>query len=136
MCAVLMLTVFAVAVPDRQDPAPRQATAPEEQIIGDWLCLNETGGIVHTFRITRTESFWTTNGQPSPQNGLTADIVLDASKNPATIDFKAKHVGAVYSGIWKVEGDQLILAFQQGNGDSRPTEFVASANLHRFKRIK
>jgi uncharacterized protein (TIGR03067 family) len=135
MRTLWVLPLLMLAVPDRQDPTPKDAGLPVDQIIGDWRCINDTGDTVHTFRITRTDSLWSINGQPHPDNGLSADIVLDATKNPATIDFTPKRGGEKILGIWKVEGDKLILAFHGGN-QSRPTEFVQSANLHRFRRIK
>ena len=133
MRTLLAAVVLAIVVPDRPDPAPREAK-PEQQIVGDWLCIEATGKNVHTFLISPTETLWSLNGQAQPGNGLSAKIVIDGSKSPATIDFIAKQGGQKYTGIWKVEGDQLTLAW--ANGDLRPTAFAAPAQVTRFRRIK
>lgn len=136
MHALLMIPLLALAVPDRPDPTPREAKSPQELIVGDWLCIEATGNTVHTFRVTPAETLWSLNGLPSPENGLTANIVIDGSKTPATIDFTAKRGGGKYLGIWKVEGDQLTFAINDINNNSRPTEFRAPAQVARFRRIK
>lgn len=136
MHALLMIPLLALAVPDRPDPTPREAKSLQELIVGDWLCIEATGTTVHTFRVTPAETVWSLNGLPSPENGLTANIVIDGSKTPATIDFTAKRGGGKYLGIWKIEGDQLTLAFNQLGHNLRPTAFAAPAQVTRFRRIK
>ena len=134
MRVVLMIAVFAVAVPDRPDPTPREARTPQEQILGDWMLITNSN-VVFTFRITASESVWSVNGKPSPDNGFTASIAIDASTTPGAIDFLPKRGGEKILAIWKVEGDQLTVAFA-GSGDTRPTEFAAPARVAQFRRIK
>ena len=134
MRVVLMIAVFAVAVPDRPDPTPREARTPQEQILGDWMFITNSN-VVFTFRITASESVWSVNDKPSPDNGLTASIAIDGSKIPGAIDFLPKRGGEKILAIWKVEGDQLTVAFT-GTGGKRPAEFAAPAHVAQFRRIK
>ena len=137
MRVLLLFTVFAVAVPDRPDPTPKQDVAPQHRIIGDWQHLEHNGknATSYTLRVTPMESTWSQNGRPLPGDGLTANIVIDASKDPAAIDFVSRQGGTILA-IWKVEGDSLIVAVTPGNPGLRPTDFTPSAGVQRYKRIK
>jgi uncharacterized protein (TIGR03067 family) len=142
MRILLAIAVTVLAVPDRPDPTPKDMTpSPQQQILGDWSYIGNAkdsasrpGAPAYVFRILPTETIWIQNGQPSPGNGLTANITLDWTKSPATIDFMPRRGGTPLRGIVKVEGDHLTLAWS--NNDTRPPDFVAPHNVHHFTRIK
>ena len=48
MRAMLLFAVFAVAVPDRPDPTPKQ---PNDQLVGEWVNRNHSasGRVEKTF---------------------------------------------------------------------------------------
>jgi uncharacterized protein (TIGR03067 family) len=143
MRAFLMIAVLAVAVPDRQDPTPKEAK-PHEQILGDWFPTAslidgvERGavpdGTIRVIWITSSATVWLENGQPDVGNTLTADIAVDWSKNPVALDLTPKQ-GKKMLGILKVEGDRLTLALSL-NGARRPTDFGAGCIVLHFKRVK
>ena len=137
MRVLLLFTVFAVAVPDRPDPTPKQDAPPQHRIIGHWQHLQHNGkdATRYTLRVTSLESTWSQDGQPLPGDGLTAMIKVDASASPAAIDFVSRQGGTIRA-IWKVEGDSLTVAVTPGNPGLRPTDFAPSAGLQRFKRIQ
>jgi uncharacterized protein (TIGR03067 family) len=137
MRAYLMIVVFAIAVPDRPDPTPKQDSPPQHRIIGNWQHLNHNGkgASGHTLRVTPLESTWTQNGQPITSDGLTAMIKVDASTSPAAIDFISRQGGTIRA-IWKVEGDSLTVAVTPGNPGLRPTNFAPSAGVQVYTRIK
>ena len=132
MRAVLMFAVLAVAVPDRPDPTPKKAPLPKEQIVGAWQDQNNRTLML---RIRPAESEFLINGNPSPHDGLTANIVIDWTKNPATIDFQPKQRGGVMLGILKLEGDQLTINLRT-SGNTRPTNFGAGDLLLHYQRVR
>ena len=141
MRAFLLIAFLAAAVPDRPDPAPKQATPPAAQILGDWQVEKmvpaqplEMETSVMTF--TPTEILVAVNGARRPEESAT--YRLDSSKNPAAIDFVPKNGPKSVPGILKLQGDRLILCFAiEGN---RPTAFnPSSQNLTvvlYLKRVK
>ena len=140
MRALLLISAFAVAVPDRPDPTPKYAAPPQSTYIGDWAYRGNgkepnpnPGGPNYTFRLTATESIWIENGQAQPSNGLSAKIVLDLTKNPMPIDFQPHRGGAAIVGIVRVENDRLVLAWS--NNQTRPTDFINAHNIHHFQRV-
>lgn len=57
---------------------------------------------------------------------------IDASKNPATIDFTVTHgkeQGKTQLGIFKIEGDVMTLALALHGNPNRPRNFEGSGNL-------
>lgn len=134
MRVLLLFTVFAVAVPDRPDPTPKQDVPPQHRIIGDWQHLSGGRATPYTLRVTPLDSTWFLNGQPT-NDGLTAMIKVDASASPAGIDFVSRQGGTILA-IWKVEGDSLTVAVNPGNPGLRPTNFAPSAGVSVYKRIK
>src|ERR1022692_3627889 len=101
MRALLMIAVFAVAVPDRRDPTPNR---PNGQLVGEWVNRDHPASVL---RIMPSESLFLLRGQPSLEDGFTATYVVDWSKDPVTIDFTAKHGGRKIPCILKLDGDRL-----------------------------
>jgi uncharacterized protein (TIGR03067 family) len=131
MRALLMLAIFAVTVPDREDRTPKEAK-PQEQILGDWQDRNYK---ILVFRIMPSESVFLVNGQPSAADGLTATYSIDWSKNPVAMDFIARGGGRKLEGILKLEGDRLTLALPLNNS-SRPTDFGPRNQVLHYQRIR
>ena len=133
MRAIVLFAIFAVAVPDRPDPTPKQdMPPPQHQVAGDWQDRNNQ---THMLRFVGGESVFMVNGQASPGDGLTANVFIDWSKSPATIDFMPKQRGGKMMGILKLEGDQLNIALTMGAGP-RPTNLgVANLVLH-YQRVQ
>ena len=125
MRSLLLISLLAVAVPDREDPTPKDKPKPvQEQILGDWLCekvggANVAQNSVMVFRITPSETVFLVNGQPSIGDGLTATYSLDATKNPIAIDFMPRQRGGKMPGIMMLDGDTLTLGWRT-SGDARP----------------
>ena len=131
MRALVMFAVLAVAVPDRPDPTPKQEQLPANQIFGDWKDRKNPS---HMLRFEGGETVFMVNGQASPADGLTAKVLIDWSKTPATIDFMPKQRGGKMMGILKLEGDQLNIALDTSGG-ARPTNLgVGNLVLH-YQRV-
>ena len=128
MRAILIFAVFAIAVPDRPDPTPKQ---PNNQLVGEWVNRSHPASVL---RIMPSESVFILRGQPSLEDGFTAAYVVDWSKNPVTIDFTAKHDGRKIECILKVEGDRLSVA-QPLNNDPRPASFAGAQAVQHYQRL-
>jgi uncharacterized protein (TIGR03067 family) len=133
MHAFLILTVLTVAVPDREDPTPtEQRLDPSAKILGDWHDDRNN----YILRFQPGETVFMMNGQPSPGDGLTANVVIDWTQSPVHIDFMPKQRGGKMMGILKMEGDQLTVCINTGGGP-RPTVFSTPdllLNYHRNRR--
>jgi uncharacterized protein (TIGR03067 family) len=132
MRCLLIFAFLVIAVPDRQDPTPKEAKPLREQIFGDWQDRNNK---ILVIRIMPTESIFLVNGKPSPADGLTATYAIDWSKNPVAIDFIARGGGRKLEGILKLEGDRLILALPLNNA-TRPTDFGPGNQVLHYQRIR
>ena len=134
MRALLLFAAFAVAVPNREPLGPPSSEAPvipADQVLGDWQDTRSTG---HMLRITRGESLFLVNNNPSLGDGLTANISIDWSKNPVTIDFRPKQRGGAMYGVLKLEGDQLTINLRT-SGNSRPPNFLSGDLLLQYRRV-
>jgi uncharacterized protein (TIGR03067 family) len=132
MRALLMLAIFAVVVPDRQDPTPKEAKPLPAQLLGDWQDRNNK---ILVFRIMTAESVFLVNGQPNPADGLTATYSIDWTKNPVAIDFIARGGGRELNGILKLEGDRLTLALPLNNS-ARPSDFGPGNLVLPYQRVR
>lgn len=133
MRVVLLLAVFAVAVPVREDIAPKQTT-PEDQLLGTWqvvgMMFNDTlvpqDKDEMSITFTRTEVHSMKNGKRTPNDD--ASYTVDRSKMPAAIDLTPKGKEPKVSGIFKVEGDRLTICFSLDGKGPRPTDFTVRPN--------
>lgn len=140
MRAFAMFALVVIAVPDRQDPTPREAKPPHEQIVGDWRYISnakdaapQQGTPDFVFRILPNESIWIDRGKPSPGNGFTAKVSFDWTKTPVHFDLKPNHGGSVIEAILKLDGDRLTMGWSNG---PRPADFATAVHLHHFTRVR
>ena len=148
MRVALMFAVFAVAVPDRPDPTPREAKTLADQLLGNWQSVrlivygnvnppNQQDGD-HT---TIDRGRWVSFKQGIQKDGMPTTYTIDITKSPAVIDFVVKQ-GAMdikLIGIIKIEGDLLTVCYVTDRL-ARPTEFASAPNsqtsLLEMKRLK
>ena len=133
MRAVLLLAIFAVAVPDRPaPPVPEAPPIPQIQVLGDW---RDRATERQVLRIGPSASEFLVNGIPSVQDGLTGAYAIDWSKNPVAIDFMPRRGGAKLECILKLDGDRLSLALPLNN-EPRPTAFNSAKCVLHYQRVK
>ena|ERR1019366_3023203 len=128
MHAALMFTCLTIAVPDRQDPTPKQADPLPERILGDWKLVKhvisgndipDMNNLVMAFERDKMQHVYLRNGMRDA--GGTFPYTLDATKNPAVIDFRSSN----YIGIIKVDGELMTICFARIGTTVPPTEFVS-----------
>jgi uncharacterized protein (TIGR03067 family) len=139
---VLMSAVLIVAVPDRQDPTPKQADPLMQQILGEWRLVKHVidgreiglNDVVIVFGGDTMQRIYLRDGRPDP--GSTHPYTLEAARNPAVIEFPSTK----YIAIIKVEGDLLTICFAKSGDTVPPAEFVSTAEtattLMRAVRIR
>jgi len=108
---------------------PAQDTKKElEKLQGEWTMVSmETKGmkagdkVVKQYKLTIKGDQWTVT---TLKGGARATFKIDPSKNPKTIDltFELNKKGTPSRGIYKLEGDTLILCRAAGDRE-RPKEF-------------
>src|SRR5438128_11845563 len=112
MGTFLLLAAFAVAVPDRPDPTPKQARPLHEDILGEWQVIkHHTGGkddnrnnLMWVFTKDTMQHVYNENGKKRPE--ATFPYTLDATKSPAVIVFPASKL----AGILAVEGYLMTIS--------------------------
>ncbi len=151
------LLVMAGAADDKQPPPPaadagekgadafNEAAKKDLQALqGDWILqsIEENGmkvelGDDQQAILTFKDTQW--SFPPTKQQGEV--IALDPTTNPKRIDMKSTPEGreaSVREGIYKLDGDSLILCL--GKGKNRPTNFdppkEAGTTLTTLKRVK
>ena len=118
MRAVFLIATFAVAVPIREDPTPRQEKPLQEKILGDWrIDSGPNDGVLRVLRFTATDMLILVDGKPWPDDAYSGPFTMDVAQNPVTFDIQRNK----YQGILKLEGDQLIVCLSLGG--ARPTGF-------------
>jgi hypothetical protein len=127
---VLAVVVAASALTGRPDLTRKDDAGPVWQIYGEW---QDCKSPQHAIRFMKSESLLLVNGNPSPEDGLTASYSINWTKNPVAIDFKPRNQGP-YAGILKVEGDRLTLAI--GMNGLRPTDFSAKNLVLQYRLIR
>src|SRR5207245_2307265 len=73
-------------------------------------------------------ALWT-NKAGTNRSGPTANVMLDPSKNPKTIDFlmtRGSGNGQKQLGIYKLDGDKLVIALNGVGNETRPGKFTTS----------
>ncbi|MSQ94300.1 MAG: TIGR03067 domain-containing protein [Gemmataceae bacterium] len=147
MRALLILSMLAVVVPDREDQTPKEKAKPiQQQILCDWQLVQSVRGgrpdhqkdamdAVLTF--TAGEIQITENGKRQDRDD--AVYTLDLTKKPVAIDITPKRGNErKIEGILKLEGDQLTICFTLDG--PRPTEFTTRGEkviaLMQLRRIK
>lgn len=142
MRALLIVTAFALAVPDRPDPSPLRSRPLPEDILGEWQVIkHHTGGrddnrnnLIWVFTKESMQHVYAEDVGKRPAS--TFSYKLDALKSPAVIVFPASK----FAGILKVEGDLLTICLHGSQIDQPPPEFASPPNtqitLLQLTRIK
>jgi uncharacterized protein (TIGR03067 family) len=142
MRALLLFSIMAVAVPDRQDPTAKPL---QEQVLGEWESVKiisrgvELKDITLKIVVTRQEILAYQNGKHKVEED--AVYTIDAKRRPATLDINPIRKDQKNErAIFKIEGDQMTVCVILEEDGPRPTEFRAPPNseltLVHFKRIK
>jgi uncharacterized protein (TIGR03067 family) len=138
MRLLLLVSVFAVAVPDRQDPNVKDAKPLREQLLGEWRLTKRVingnmdanpGDLRMHFTADVMQHILNNGSQPASKFTYT----LDTTKTPATILF-----GKNETAIFKIEADVLTICL--GQRGTYPPDFVSPPNsattLVQLTRIK
>lgn len=153
MCALFILAMVSLAVPDRPDPTPKEPLpiGPlNQQLQGEWIMIDakvggqpdKIGGTGERILILKDDQMHLglRNGGPSK---FAYRFRFDPAQKPAAFDIvyiNKKNAGALKSiaCIIKIEGDILTLCYHRGKSTDRPTQFTSPANsqavLWQFKR--
>jgi uncharacterized protein (TIGR03067 family) len=138
MRALLMIPLLMLAVPDRQDPTPREAKSLTEQFQGKWQKVKWVAfgkEDMQTFSedvFTIIDASHWTNMERGESTGDEFIYTIDLTKHPAAFSmvYKDKNVekklGVVrINGIFKIEGD--ILTYCATINGAAPTEFISTS---------
>ena len=131
MRALFMISILAIAVPDRPDPTPKETIPIMQQLPGEWKILSANiGGKPHAGLKPGDIFHFDSEKMTIRFAGNRQEIyffTLDPTKSPAVFDFRfgsAKN-GSQSLGILKIEGDVLSLCFDNA---VRPKEFASNVN--------
>jgi uncharacterized protein (TIGR03067 family) len=147
---LLTALYFALAPkpPREDDPvvsAPPPAAAPpadkdrESELSGRWLVTGmETNGesvrpadwdeTAWSFRGRTAVVTMRSLGAGHPERDAEFGYVTDAGQQPAQLTLKAADPRAGYNGIYKLEGNALIICWRVGGQSPRPREFKTRWN--------
>jgi uncharacterized protein (TIGR03067 family) len=129
MRALMLIAFLAIAVPDREDPTPKEKRPLQEQLVGDWMQVKRVVGgredpspNALSLAITREtlQHVPLVNGVKQPGESV-FKYSLDTTKNPAVISFRDSQ----YEGILKIEGDLLTICYS-GHGEPQPPQQFGS----------
>jgi uncharacterized protein (TIGR03067 family) len=149
MRTLVLIVLALVSLPDRPNPAPKEAPKPlHEQLVGEWRLVKgviggEAKGEKRTvFVFTKTDIRVHENNRQKDVDDAT--YTLDETKSPTHIGIRPKHQGnddgRSLPGIIKLDGETLTLCFSDGGEGSRPTDFTSTAGtsnvLMILERIK
>ena len=121
---ILILTMAAGSAPVRSQ-SPPSASEDAQAILGIWeVVALETGGRPESDKNHRWTTFVFTKEKMVLREGFNPPVefayILDPSAVPKTIDLVVR--GHTARGIYKLEGDELILCLSMGG--PRPTSFT------------
>jgi uncharacterized protein (TIGR03067 family) len=125
MRTLLLVSVLAIAVPDRQDPNIGETRPFEEQLVGQWQVVKRVnsgrddpnlGGLHMLFKRDSMQHLLNNGSQPAALFPFT----LDAMKRPATLTFRGNEKAIV-----KIEGDHMTLSIGTA-GQNFPANFVST----------
>ena len=143
MRALLLLASLMIAVPDREDPAPKRAKSLEEQLVGQWVVVKQViSGKEAPDRAGGSYIFARDTVQRVEAKGEIKDpplkYRLDASKTPVAMDIvSVRGENFDIMAIVKLEGDVLTICYSLS--DTRPLEFIspktANAGLMQLRRL-
>jgi uncharacterized protein (TIGR03067 family) len=90
--------------------------------------------------IENRDILWT-NKKGTDRSGPTARLTIDPTKNPKWFDFiwaRGSHNGQMVLGIYKFEGDKLVIATSDFDVENRPTRFTTSlaAGVGRAHKVR
>jgi uncharacterized protein (TIGR03067 family) len=129
----LSFAILALVLVDHapgQQPEPMAKPDPDA-ILGAWAIVGlEAGGKMeseknfrgNTFTFTKEKAVLQERGYPPIEFSYT----LDPTKAPRTIDLATAKGGNTIKGIYKLDGDDLVMALSVG-GSARPAEFTTKA---------
>src|SRR5262245_54389431 len=117
--------------------APALPPRVQKSIVGEWIAESVTfNGKEITSDVRQVRYTFSSDGtwvRKQPQQGEDHDLPLeystDSEADPKTIDLligPARKDRPACAGIYKVEGDRLILCYPSRPGQSRPTDFESS----------
>ncbi len=133
MRALALFFVIATAVPDRDNPVPKDAKPVQDQLQGEWTVgkVERDGQEVPKEKIDGYRFIFTGTGltliEPKKRFGK-GSFALDAKPKPVQIDLELEHKSGkkiVLEGILEIQGDQAKLCYTESG--QRPTEFAAPA---------
>jgi uncharacterized protein (TIGR03067 family) len=120
-----MLLAIALAV---GAPGPKDAKADPSKVEGDWVAESYVLGGKETER-EKGKVFRFADGKITIVKGEIIGYKLDAKANPPQIDLIPIFAPTEKPilGIYKVEGDTLVICFPKGGRAERPTKFESPA---------
>ena len=129
-------------------PAPKEAPkkADVPSIVGEWECSSFMGGgraaTPNELSQIAIVMEFTADGKFRSQEGKarhTGKYTINASKDPAELDYAAGGIAKGNHGIYKVDKDTLTICVAEGGG-VRPTKFESPAGtrimLLTFTRVE
>ena len=151
MRVIVMIAVFAVAVPDREDPTKKDVKPLQEQLQGEWRMFKAIAGgrdenpqkVDGTLLVVKGKNM--AIREAGREHVEDVAFLLDETKKPVAIDLMPgrgdpKNGQAKVLGIIQIEADTLTICFHKGGGGMRPNEFTSPADSNisvlQFRRVR
>jgi len=133
---ILALTLSAGAAPDREK---KDAKDEVKKLDGEWDIVSWTQGGEALPAEGLEGARWTINGEKYTFKlggaGEDGKIKVDTSKKPATFDLaieSGNDKDKGQPGIFKFDGDDLVICLARPGGTGRPTEFKSTEDGDTF----